>query len=164
MGTSIGLNLGCGHKHYKSTPELQWINVDTIPDADVSTDLRKLPFDDDYADYIEAIHVVEHFFVDEMDPLLKEWKRVLKKDAQIIFELPCMEKILVNFVQKKDMRYTWLGLYGDATSDQPLMAHHWCYSKGQFRALLEQVGFRDIEIQEPKYHSPERDMRFIARK
>lgn len=164
MGTRIGLNLGCGHKFYKSTDEIEWKNIDSQEGSQVQADVRKLPFEDNYADVIEAIHIVEHFFVDQIDEVLKEWKRVMKDGGEIIIEVPCMEKILVNFAEKKDMRYTWLGLYGDTISDQPHMAHHWCYSVGQMKALLEQVGFKDIKLEDPKYHMLERDMRFTARK
>ncbi len=169
MGTSIGLNLGCGNKIYPSTDSLTWVNVDLEDNAygvkpDVSTDLRKLPFDDDYADVIEAIHIFEHFHVYEADPVMREWKRVLKPGGTIVLELPCMNKIIECLQTKKAIEYTYCGLYGDARTGRPELDHHWCYSIGQMTALLEQVGFKDIQYQEPIYHLKERDMRFTARK
>lgn len=169
MGTRIGLNLGSGDKLYESTDEMKWINVDLDNNAfkvqpDISSDLRKLPFDDEYADTVESIHVVEHFHVYEIDAVLREWKRVLKTGGQIILEMPCMNKIIHNFSKKMDFRYTYLGLFGDVVPNQPAMDHHWCYSKGQMEELLKQVGFTDIQYAEPLYHLPKRDMRFTARK
>lgn len=169
MGTSIGLNLACGEKLYKSDETIHWINVDlpgtcAIAKPDLEADIRKLPLDDEYADYIEAIHVLEHFHVYEADAVLREWHRVLKTGGVITIEVPCMNKILECFKKGMDFQYTWLGLYGDARDGRPEMDHHWCYSISQLRALLKQVGFKDIELSEPLYHLKERDMRFNARK
>lgn len=169
MGTRLGLNLACGNKIYESTDEITWVNVDkknnhynVVPDVDC--DVRKLPFEDDYADVIEAIHIFEHFYIWEVDAILKEWKRVLKPEGQLILELPCMNKIIQNFIDKKDASMTWGGIFGEQIEEFPEMAHKWCYSKGQLGNLLTQSGFKDVTDEPVQYHKPDRDMRFTARK
>ena len=51
--------------------------------ADVS---NPLPFEDNYADYIIAKHVVEHLI--DFFTALKEWYRILKPGGKIIISLP----------------------------------------------------------------------------
>ena len=57
----IRLNLGCGDKILEN-----YINVDVASERkgkkpDVISDIRKLTFDDNYADEILSVHVIEHF-------------------------------------------------------------------------------------------------------
>ena len=42
------------------------------------------------------------------------------------------------------------------------MMHKWGYTKDQLRAEIVQAGFCNIEMQEPKYHVAQRDMRLVA--
>ena len=80
---AIKLNLGCGAKILPKP----YINVD-LPNnwadskPDVEADLTKpLPFPDDYADEVMAIHVIEHFDRWEAPVILRDWVRVLKPGA-----------------------------------------------------------------------------------
>ena len=69
----IRLNLGCGDKILEN-----YINVDVASERkgkkpDVISDIRKLTFDDNYADEILSVHVIEHFWRWEVSDILKEW-------------------------------------------------------------------------------------------
>jgi SAM-dependent methyltransferase len=93
----IKLHLGSGYIHRAG-----YINIDKyITDKDIKeaidfgragpvleesseflqADIRKLPFKDNYADYIECIDVIEHFGFFEVYDMLKEVKRVMKPGA-----------------------------------------------------------------------------------
>ena len=156
----VRLNLGCGAKVWPG-----FINVDLASNfyqstPDVVSDLRKLPFPDDYADEAHAIHVVEHFYLWDVEPMLREWKRVLKPGGLLAIEVPCLDKVLVQFQKPNPpLRKTWLALYGEIDSRDPNMVHKWCYSASQLENALKHVGFKDVVVKEPLFHQADRDMR-----
>lgn len=156
----VKLNLGAGRKR----PE-GFINVD-LSGADVNCDIRSLPFPDDHADEIMAIHVCEHFYVHEIIPTLAEWRRVLRPGGKMALELPCLDKVLWHFANGSPENFTLWPLYGDPNThkDGEPALHKWCWSKDQFRKVLKAAGFDDITEEKPHYHQPSRDMRWVCRK
>jgi len=98
MANSIKLNLGSGKNLQKG-----FINVDKVDFKKkgcdfVKSDVRKLPFKDNYADYILAYQILEHIPIKDAVPALKEWTRVLKKGGRIVITVP-------NFT---DMARNWM--------------------------------------------------------
>ena len=91
----IKLNLGCSI--YKLH---DFINIDITPliteatngdydiKPDVVADVRKLPYPDNYADFIYAGHLLEHFRWKETKAILKEWQRVLKVGGKLCITVP----------------------------------------------------------------------------
>ena len=66
--SKIKLNLGCGEQILPG-----YINVDLYCDkADIKADVKKLPFDNDYADEVYSSHVIEHFDFKESWDVLEE--------------------------------------------------------------------------------------------
>ena len=159
--SGIGLHLGCGKKLWEG-----WLNLDGI----TGTDIRKLPFANDYADRAVSIHVIEHFYLWEIPPLLAEWKRVLKPGGKLILELPCMDKVLhymsecLRLKAPMDIQMTWYALYGDPGHRRVEMMHKWGYTKTMIVEELQQAGFVDVKIEKPRYHVAIRDMRVTATK
>lgn len=154
------LHLGCGDKKLEG-----WLNVD-LHDSDHDCDIRKLPFEDNSADEIMAIHVCEHFYITQILDILKEWYRVLKPGGTMALELPCLDKILFHFQQGSESRYTLWALYGAPSThkDGEPALHKWCWSRKHFAALLKDAGFQEIREEQPHYHQPSRDMRFTCKK
>lgn len=159
----IKINAGCGDKRWPG-----FVNVDLNDDPimgppDVRTDIRKMDFPDHHADELHAIHLFEHLPRIEADSVLFEWRRVLKPGGKLVIEIPCLDKIAQNIVNgERNLRMTVLGLFGDPTDKKPDMMHKWCYSKNEMKTMLEGVGFRDVQILEPKFHMHQRDMRVEA--
>lgn len=159
----VRLHLGCGDKRWPG-----FINVDLFGEYDIKADLKSLPFPDNYADEIVAIHVFEHFYRWEVQGVLDEWERVLKPGGKLVLELPSMNKILGYMKQCMDagkpmvVRKTWLALWGDPDYKSVEMTHKWGYSTEELTLLLEDCGFRDIQSTEPRYHMKSRDMRMEA--
>ena len=152
------LNLGCGIKKWPG-----FVNCD-IRDSDHDCDIRKLPFEDESASEIHAIHVCEHFFITEIATVLKEWKRVLKPAGRLFVELPCWDKVKVLIADGAPENMTRWALYGQPEThiDGVPALHKWCWGKNEFGRLLVGVGFSKVIMDTPKFHVPGRDMRWEA--
>lgn len=130
-------------------------------------DIRQLPFDNDFADEVLAVHVLEHFYIWEAEDVVLEWMRVLKPGGKLVIEVPCLDKIIDNFIKFNGcppVNMGMWGLYGDPGYKDEKMCHHWCYSEAQLEALLKHVGMTEIKSTKPKFHVPMRDMRLEATK
>lgn len=169
----IRLNIGCGRKILPG-----WVNVDVEQRADipegaryVQSDIRKLPFPDDYADELMAIHVVEHFYLWEIQDVMAEWRRVLKPRGKIVIECPDIIKAAFYMIkaatENKPMPYnlTMWPLYGDPSHRDPLMCHKWGYTPASLINLVISAGFCFARETEPQYHMKSiRDLRVEANK
>lgn len=169
------VHLGCGKRVLDG-----WINVDiqTAPGAprapDVFADIRGvLPFADDSADEVMAIHVFEHFYRWECDKIIKEWSRVLKPGGLLVLELPDLVKCARNFLElhaaggKPVHQMALWGIYGDDTLRDPYQCHRYGWWPESLRAFLDANGFTCIKTGTPEWHRAgrdNRDMRITARK
>lgn len=166
------LNLGSGNRKMVGDG---WINVD-LPDnwcsskPEIVHDITKpLPFDDESADVIQAIHVFEHMYRYDADAILIDWVRVLKPGGLLVLELPCLDKIINIFnhciKNQHDLpeNMTLWGLYGDPKYANPAMVHRWCYSFTELTSMLELNGLT-VRSEKPQTHQPLRDMRLEGRK
>ena len=137
----IRLNLGCGDLIMKG-----WVNVDLYCElADVKSDVRKLPFPDEYADEIYSSHVIEHFHFKEAFEVLKEWRRVLKPGGMITLETPDLYASCKKFVESDND--TRLGLYAHFFSEAwrgPGFYHLFLYTEEQLRWTLEVCEFKNV--------------------
>ena len=159
----VAYNLGSGR-----SPWPGWINVDADPRAELVADLRKLPVESDSADAVAAIHVLEHFYYWDVDTVLLEWKRILKPGGKLILELPCLDKIfgyILRSMKAKENIFEFMtmhALYGDPKHKDESMCHHWGWFERSLILKLEEIGFREVRKEEPRYHFPFRDMRVEA--
>jgi len=170
----VRLNLGCGNKILPG-----YVNVDVAPARagarpDVICDLRDLSeFDDDSADEILSVHVVEHFWQWEVDELLREWVRVLKPGARMVIECPNLKAACEAFLNDPDQRAgpgqrsetTMWVFYGDPAWKDPLMCHRWGYTPESLGESMKRAGLTAVH-QEPaqfKMREP-RDMRVVGYK
>lgn len=127
-------------------------------------DARSLPFPTEYADEVHAYHLIEHFYRWEVGEVLAEWYRVLKVGGVLVMELPCMDNIIRLISKPGAFVSCRLGLYGTQKEKSPPMVHKWCYTIDEMWGLLMGAGFTEIEMDTPRFHRPQRDMRFEARK
>jgi SAM-dependent methyltransferase len=170
----VRLNLGCGDKILPG-----YVNVDVVEARagmrpDVVCDLHRLtPFEDACADEILSVHVVEHFWRWEIRDVLREWVRVLRPGGRMIVECPNIQSACQTFLENpaqysredQDGQRTMWVFYGDPAWKDPLMIHRWGYTPESLKALLGEVGLKDVR-QEPaqfKLREP-RDMRIVGNK
>src|SRR3954471_1802678 len=149
----IKLNLGCGDKILPG-----YLNVDVAQkragkQPDIVCDVRSLePIDDEYADEVLAVHVVEHFWRWEVVGVLREWTRVLKPGGLMILECPNLKSACEEFLRDPDafagpgregQRSMWV-FYGDPAWQDPLMVHRWGYTPASLAAIMSQAGLVGI--------------------
>lgn len=169
-GGKIVLNLGSGDKLWDEAINCDMPGNYSGEKPDLECDIRKLPFEDGFADEVHAIHVLEHFYFTEVEEVFKEWLRVLKPDGWLCIEVPCLEKIMGNFDNtslygtKEFMQLTYLGLYGDQIPGRPEMVHKWCYSTVLLKNIFLRFNLKNVEIQDPLFHIKMRDMRVVGQK
>lgn len=163
---AVCLHLGSGRCRWAG-----WIGVDlNAKFADVVADIRSLPYPDNHADAMAAIHVVEHINRWEVENMLSEWLRVLKPNGVLILELPSMEKVFRYISDCHDQRkplsyaFSWFPLWGDPKYKDEGMTHRWGYTFPMLRELLIKAGFTGVKVDKPRYHFPQRDMRITAAK
>jgi ubiquinone/menaquinone biosynthesis C-methylase UbiE len=170
----IRLNLGCGDKILPGYTNVDVANERAGKQPDVVCDVRNLDaFDNNYADEILAVHVVEHFWRWEVDAILQEWARVLKPGGKMILECPNLRSACEEFLKDPDggalpgpegQRTMWV-FYGDPRWTDPLMVHRWGYTPLSLAQVMHTAGLEDLR-QEPaqfKLREP-RDMRITGRK
>jgi predicted SAM-dependent methyltransferase len=74
------LDIGCGEK------KRGYIRLDLrkTSSVDVVADARALPFRDEAFDYVYSSHLIEHISHREVNNVLAEWVRVLKKKVRLL--------------------------------------------------------------------------------
>jgi len=167
MTPPIKLNVGCGNKCLDG-----YVNIDVAQrdgkQPDIEADIRDLPLDENYADELMAIHVIEHFYEWEVNDVIQEWKRVLKPGGKIILECPDLIKATLGIINHVSLgvpisaRMSMWALYGDPSHKDPLMCHRWAYTPHTLAQKLAENGFTDIKHEEAVYHWPQRDMRLTG--
>jgi ubiquinone/menaquinone biosynthesis C-methylase UbiE len=169
----IKLNLGCGDKILPG-----YINVDVASERagkkpDVISDIRKLTFNDNYADEILSVHVIEHFWRWEVFDILKEWIRVLKPGGRLILECPNLQSACEEFLKSPEVKSgpgqesqkTMWVFYGDPKWQDPLMVHRWGYTPHSLSSLMSEVGLINVKQEAAQYKLKEpRDMRIVGEK
>jgi len=65
----------------------QKINT-TVPINFIAADLRKIPIEDNYFDFMMSFHTLEHIYPEDADQVVSEMYRVLKSDGHFVISIP----------------------------------------------------------------------------
>ena len=173
----IRLHLGCGVKYIPG-----WINVDNHGKVDLHADITRLPYEDNFADQIMAIHVWEHIWLCESERVLTHWYAKLKPGGELILEMPDFRKV-IQFAHEEMEKFDgedvsdgiWLkspkyhpfftifSLFGDAPDPtRPEDLHKWGWTFKTLAPCFRKVGFSEIREEPAKYHFPQRDFRIVG--
>ena len=139
--TPLKLHLASG-KDYKDG----YINVDLYQSntdrVDLVADVRKLPFSNNIADEILALHVIEHFDFHEGQRVIEEWYRVLKPGGKLILETPDFLETCREFVSCSPSRKQELYLHFFAAPWVDGQTHKFLFTQEQLTCQLEWAGFK----------------------
>jgi predicted SAM-dependent methyltransferase len=132
------LDIGCG-----DNKRVGFIGVDIRRSkaVDVVADARKLPFRDGSFDHVYSSHLIEHFSHREVQSVLAEWVRVLKKGG--ILEIRCPDlraRALLFFLNPSWLNVT--NIYGG--QDYAGNYHKCGFSYGLLKGLLKSCGIIKI--------------------
>ena len=144
----VRLNLGSGGDFIDG-----YTNIDLhVPNA-IKMDVRKLEYDDESVDNIYSSHLLEHFRKDEVQPLLNEWFRVLKKGTTLNLLIPNLEWCAKNFINSQENDRWGLPIdmiFGNQNNEGEY--HKTGFTQERVRSLLNNAGFTDISIGEMLSH------------
>lgn len=164
------LNVGCGERRLPG-----YTGVDAVARgaADIISPADKIPLEDECADEILAVHVVEHVHIWEVPALLAEWYRLLKPGGLLVLEMPDLIKTCRNVLDgrivggKHPDQLTMWSLYGDPRTKDPYMSHKWCHTFKTLAPTVIEAGFIKVVERETVFHPAgrkHRDFRLEARK
>ena len=95
------LHLGCGAKYI---PGFVHVDIQDHPHVDFCSSVKSLPFaNNDSVDLIYASHVLEHFGRHEIDDVLREWHRVLRKGGALRVAVPDFEAVCARYGETRDL-------------------------------------------------------------
>tara|TARA_Y100000591_G_C21854004_1_gene713678 strand:- start:6959 stop:7501 length:543 start_codon:yes stop_codon:yes gene_type:complete len=138
------LHLGCGARYFGK----DWIHIDASNyDYIESHNVVKLPYNDNSVDVIYNCGLIQYFDDYEIDSVLKEWCRVLKKDGILRISNPDMKTICSLYSNDKFPLSNFIGpLFGRWNIGN----NEYVYCKNAFdepklRTILERCGFYNIK-------------------
>lgn len=144
---TVRLHLGCGSHRVEG-----WINVDFLRPGrklDLYWDLRRpLPYRDGSVDAIFAEHVLEHMSFDDGVCLLREARRVLRRDGTVRIGVPDLDRYIASYLGRDDLidrvrpgRITRALALGEIFF---MHGHRCMYDYETLRRALERAGFVNI--------------------
>lgn len=141
--SKVKINLGSGEKNIPG-----WINVDLFDEkADLQCNVNKLEsINDNSVDMMLASHVIEHFSIEEIIPILAEWRRVLKPDGILIVEFPDFIKCSKFFISNSNILMERMNVTPQILG-APFRPGHSHYSLLDFnfmKYMLERGGFKNV--------------------
>lgn len=138
----IKLHLGCGKKYLGK----DWIHIDIInhDNVDIVCDIKKLTmFKDSSIDEIYACHVFEHFQKKEVEDVLKEWFRILKKEGILRISVPDFESIAKLYCTNNYNIELFNGLVCGGQKNE-YDFHYNIYDEKYLTIILKKVGFIEV--------------------
>ena len=139
------LHLGSGSRYLEGYLHVDIADYEHI---DIKSSVDKLnTIDNDTVDEIYASHVLEYFDRNEVESVLNEWKRVLKKDGVLRIAVPNFEALIKVYQETAEIEKILGPLYGKwELTDGNFIYHRTVYDKNSLTELLERMGFSDIEL------------------
>jgi SAM-dependent methyltransferase len=104
---------------------------------DHGTEIFPLPYGDGTVDTIRASHVLEHFPHGQVEAVIKDWVRALKKGGKLKIAVPDFKKIAEGYLAGEQAPHEWHLLGGQTDSND---FHHAMFDREKLRQLLAGAG------------------------
>jgi SAM-dependent methyltransferase len=106
---------------------------------------RPFRFDDDTFEAVYASHLLEHLDPGVAERCLKEIRRVLRSGGVLRLAVPDLDEVVAQY-DPSDPDGFLAGLYEAHSGRRSHSSlHRWMYNARSLEALLQRVGFREIE-------------------
>lgn len=102
-----------------------------------------IPFQDETIDYLYSSHLLEHLFRDDAEKLLRDGYRALKSGGRIRICVPDLEYVFAIYQQGN--KEEALNYFFCVSRKEMLGQHHYMYDFDLLKAILETIGFVDVE-------------------
>ena len=136
-------NIGCGWRNFGKS----WIHIDGGDyDHLDSSDIYLKDYENGSGDLIYASHLIEYFDREEILPLLKRWKNVLKPNGVLRLAVPDFDVCAKLYTDGKYPLDRFLGvLYGKMPMGDKTIYHKTTYDYFSLTALLNEIGMRKVK-------------------
>jgi len=139
MGSRIDIGSG-------DNPNQGYVHVDIqdVPEVDIISLADDLKLPDSSVEEIYSSHLIEHFTRTQLDTVLQEWRRVLKKGGTVVIKTPDILKVCEKLLHGKvdyHLGISWI--YGGQRTKWDF--HYWSWTFEKIREKLEANGFTNIE-------------------
>lgn len=169
-GNSIpdGLEIGCGDNPQAGYVHTEmYITEQNIHKVDINCSAKDLPFADESFTSVLLFGVFEHFGYFEVQKVLLEVSRVLKKGGIFRFDVPDFDWFIHAYLTGNDKNTNlpldpirneaWVmhAIFGG--QDGPGMTHQWGWNEKRLRAFLEKPNweFSEIRLVGRQWRDPE---------
>lgn len=130
------LNLGSGN-----TLIAGYVNVDSNHDAaDLTADMRSLPYPDGSVAEIYSAHALEHIPFRDTQAVIGEWRRVLAPDGRLRVIVPNMDWVAAAWLHGGDRNYARQIMFGNQKHDGEFHCNGW--SQHDLVNDVVEAGFR----------------------
>lgn len=143
---TIKLNLGVGNRGREG---FIGVDINDGPNVDIIYDIaylkNKLPTNS--VDEIYSRHVIEHFPRKELESLLKEWFKLIKRGGKIILDFPDLKRYIDYYIENKskvsiEELSRWI--YGDQTYNENF--HKNGFDAEHIKKIIENNNFDVISV------------------
>jgi predicted SAM-dependent methyltransferase len=135
------LNLGCFDKKIYGFTNVD-VREDVNPDiVDNAFTLEK--FEDNSAELILCVHMLEHLDRKDAKLALKRWYDVLKPNGIVRIAVPDMEAVFAHYFYHKDLKLLYSALWGSQRHDFDYHYHGYVFET--IKEDLESVGFSNVK-------------------
>lgn len=141
------LNLGCGEEKITGATN---VDVNPVTKCELTFDIKKpFPLKDDAYDKVYLFHTIEHIEKKHRLNVLKEIRRVMRDDAELIISYPEFSEIINNWLTNKNCdRIFWEAtIYGRQSYEGDY--HYAAVHTPEFIEHLKMVGLK-VEKQFPE--------------
>tara|TARA_Y100001949_G_scaffold85567_1_gene72333 strand:- start:494 stop:1030 length:537 start_codon:yes stop_codon:yes gene_type:complete len=136
-------NIGCGWRNFGKS----WIHIDGGDyDHLDSSDIYLKDYENGSGDLIYASHLIEYFDREEVVPLLKRWKNILKANGVLRLAVPDFDVCAKLYTDGEYPLDSFLGvLYGKMPMGDKTIYHKTTYDYSSLTALLNGIGMRKVK-------------------